>query len=315
MTLKLFVVFVISLVLSSCNSNRNELQVRTNDMSLEKIVNEQGYLVANLSDQCPDELKETMVMIAEQMGLTDLVYAQFETGIDSIDVHFGLFKQRGSPGYWAAITINDIPAYWATKTLSDSDTLSFPANTIDIGMENNSKIISFNVIHENIVDQVYYQWLKDAKVSPFAHIAHIELPIQVGKPFPELSVNLLNGDKLAIDELKGEFVVINYWHSACGPCIAAMPGLNQMKDKYNDNPETLFLAITTDTPQRLEMFLDIVEFDFVQSIADDRAKEVFGSAVPKYVILDQEGIVRYFSGGGGPDSSLAIDMALSEYMD
>ncbi len=306
-----FWVLFLSVLVFGCNSTGKEQQAVAGDFGWGI---EEGFSSIALSAQCPDFMAETMEIISEQMGLTDLMYSKLETGIDSIGVYFGLFDLRGSPGYWSAMSFNNNLTTWTTRVLKTSDSLSFPANTIDLEFNEGANSISVKIIHDTVENVFHYQWLKEGLPNQTAHIIDIELPIQVGKPFPELSVSLLNGDKLSIDELKGKYAVINYWHPSCGPCIAAMPGLNNMMEKYSDDSEIVFLAITVDKPERIEMVLDIIEFDFLQSIGDNSATEVFGSSMPKYVILDPNGIVRYYHSGGSEESYVGIDMVLSDLL-
>ena len=56
-----------------------------------------------------------------------------------------------------------------------------------------------------------------------------------GKPAPALQLNgWLNTKDLDLEKLKGKIVVLDFWATWCGPCIAAIPHTNEMMQKYAD---------------------------------------------------------------------------------
>ncbi len=48
----------------------------------------------------------------------------------------------------------------------------------------------------------------------------------VGRPAPELTVQVLGGGRLRLSELRGRPVVLNFWASWCGPCHEEQPVLD-----------------------------------------------------------------------------------------
>jgi len=56
------------------------------------------------------------------------------------------------------------------------------------------------------------------------------------------------------DQLKGKVVVLEFWNTACGPCIRAIPHLNDLVEQFQGKP-VVFLSISDDNPDRLQQFL------------------------------------------------------------
>lgn len=55
----------------------------------------------------------------------------------------------------------------------------------------------------------------------------------VGKPAPELAIeNLATGKRIAIADLKGKAVLINFWATWCAPCKIETPWLIELRNKY-----------------------------------------------------------------------------------
>lgn len=56
------------------------------------------------------------------------------------------------------------------------------------------------------------------------------------------------------DQLKGQVVVLEFWNTACGPCIRAIPHLNELVEQFKGKP-VVFISISDDNPDRLQQFL------------------------------------------------------------
>lgn len=75
------------------------------------------------------------------------------------------------------------------------------------------------------------------------------LAIHFDRVFPEQPVANAGFEKLA-----GKAVVLEMWATWCGPCVAAIPHLNELAEKLKDAP-IVFLSVSDEDPDVVERFL------------------------------------------------------------
>ena len=116
-----------------------------------------------------------------------------------------------------------------------------------------------------------------------------------GKPLPTTSFQTIDGEVITLNDLIGKPTIINFWHTACGPCIKEMPILNEIKKEYGNKVN--FIAITFETKEKTEKFLDKRDFDFMHFInAADFMNSIQIKEFPKTFYLDKDGIVKKIEG-------------------
>jgi peroxiredoxin len=60
------------------------------------------------------------------------------------------------------------------------------------------------------------------------------LGIFVGKPAPEFAATTLDGKSFKLADLRGKVVLVDFWATWCGPCVAELPNLKKLHDEYAD---------------------------------------------------------------------------------
>jgi uncharacterized protein (TIGR03435 family) len=93
--------------------------------------------------------------------------------------------------------------------------------------------------------------------SSFSQIITKAAPKIGGTPPPFQFSQMVQGpnlDEISWDKLKGKVVVLEFWNIGCGPCIQAIPHLNDLVEQFGGKP-VVFLSISDDNADRLKQFL------------------------------------------------------------
>ncbi len=126
----------------------------------------------------------------------------------------------------------------------------------------------------------------------------------VGQLAPSFALLDLDGERVRLEDLRGQFVLVDFWATWCGPCRQSMPVLEQFSERMGDR----LTLLSVNLKEREDVVLSYADQNDLQSRilldldgAITRAYQV--EAIPMQFLIDSEGIVRQAVAGYNPSPS------------
>lgn len=128
--------------------------------------------------------------------------------------------------------------------------------------------------------------------EPGARAKHAALE---GKEMPKLDVTGWVNGEVKPDDMKGKVVIVDFYATWCGPCMAAIPHNNEMLKKYKDQGLVIVGVCTSSNGQeKMEQTVKDrgIEYPTARDpdLKSEKAWEV--QCYPTYAVIDRKGIVR-----------------------
>ncbi|MER2998636.1 TlpA family protein disulfide reductase [Pontibacter populi] len=100
-------------------------------------------------------------------------------------------------------------------------------------------------------------------------------------------------------DLRGKYIVLEFWATWCGPCIAAVPHMNELQKEFNSS-DLYYLSISDEPVEKIKRTLKRVDFkSIVVTDQTGQTHKNYGDkveglqAIPLTVLIDNKGFVKW----------------------
>ena len=118
--------------------------------------------------------------------------------------------------------------------------------------------------------------------------------VEKGSLAPEFVLKSLNGKMVRLGDLRGKFVLINFWATWCVPCKMEMPSLERLYKRIRSEKFEL-LAVSNDmfAEKVVRPYIEVNRFSFPVLIDSQlRASNLYGIVtLPTTYLINPEGVV------------------------
>jgi len=129
-----------------------------------------------------------------------------------------------------------------------------------------------------------------------------------GSPAPALAAVDLDGRKVDLADYKGKVVVVDFWHTHCGPCVRMIPRANELIQEMKDKPFVHLGVSVDETRDAVREFHKKTEQLGVHGWVgwNSPALEVWNvEAYPTIFLVDHRGVIRHHQLGSADYGDVA----------
>lgn len=122
-------------------------------------------------------------------------------------------------------------------------------------------------------------------------------PYNIGHPL-DISFTALDGREVDLAKLKGKVVLIEFWSTSCGPCIAEMPRVKAAYNTYQARGFEIIGIALNDTEVALRRFIKEKQMSWPQHFENKGWEDKFALrygvfSMPTMWLVDKKGNLRH----------------------
>jgi thiol-disulfide isomerase/thioredoxin len=109
----------------------------------------------------------------------------------------------------------------------------------------------------------------------------------------------IKGKTIDLGNQKGKVVFLNFWATWCPPCLAEMPGVNKLYEKFKNDTSVVFILADADgNLLKSQKFMDKKHYGLPVYAVDSQIPDIlFKGSLPTTVVFDKMGRISYNESG------------------
>lgn len=184
------------------------------------------------------------------------------------------------------------------------------------GSEKIEEILKAQYVKNKKSESGYEEYLAALKKEAYNNmLAELRKSI-INKPASAFTLNDLDGKPVSLADYKGKVVILDFWATWCGPCVASFPGMKKMQEKYKDSPDVKFLFVDTwqtedNKEKNARDFVTKNKYELFHVLMDNQDKIVSQfevSGIPTKFIIGKDGNIKFKSVGFGGEEHLMKEL-------
>ena len=132
-----------------------------------------------------------------------------------------------------------------------------------------------------------------------------------GKPAADFKLTSVAGKEVSLQDLKGKFVLLEFWATWCAPCRRDLPAVEKLHQEFHRKGLVVLGVDSVEDSETVGQFLTSSKLSYPILLAPDSAMmQSYGvTAFPTVVLIDADGKIVFYHVGAGGDKALRESLA------
>ena len=118
-------------------------------------------------------------------------------------------------------------------------------------------------------------------------------PMPAANPAPDFNLMGMDGEAHTLEDLKGKFVLVNFWATWCNPCKVEMPLLEKLHQTLKSEKFTVLGLHVGPGPENIEEFKKLMPISFPIYVDMDLEVNWGVPGLPTTFLMNPEGKLIY----------------------
>ena len=139
--------------------------------------------------------------------------------------------------------------------------------------------------------------------------------IHAGDVAPDFTVEMLDGSRITLSDLRGKVVLVSFWATWCPPCRQEMSHLQKdVIDRFAGEDLVVLPISRGEERKTVENFIEKMGYTFPVGLDGDQSiyKKYASNYIPRSFVVGRDGKVVYVAVGYDEQIAKEIDAAISE---
>lgn len=126
------------------------------------------------------------------------------------------------------------------------------------------------------------------------------VPLKPGEKLPEATITNvinINGKSINLSQYKGKVLIIDFWGTYCGACVASLPKVNEFQKEFGDKVQ--ILLVSSESKETIEAYnsnvkrLEKLSITIPLLYSDTLLRKLFPyRSIPHYAWIDTDGVFK-----------------------
>jgi len=116
-----------------------------------------------------------------------------------------------------------------------------------------------------------------------------------GEMAPDFAFTSFTGENVKLSDLRGHYVLLDFWATWCSPCVSAIPAVRRLHDTYATDKRLVILGMNLDEdPDKARRFVENAKLPWTHGSLGSRPdnpvlSQYAVSSIPAYVLIGPDG--------------------------